>query len=334
MSKPRAALAVLTAFVFVLYTANLGRAPIYLHDAEVLFALHAQSIATTLHDTNGRLLPLYFQMPQIGENVWFHPMMVYALAPLLTVLPLSETVIRLPSVLVGLTDVILIYFIGVRVFRSERWGLVTAALLALTPSHFMHSRMAMDYLLPVPFVLAWLLALLAFLEHRRPWMLVAATTFLGVGLYSYIASTIMMPLYLAMTLAVIAATTDRPRRSWLLAAAGFAWPLCLLLWFAFHPDVIVQTLSRYGLDRGTAAPWPKGAPLAVVAETMWRTARLSDRVSQYWSFSIRRTCFSPAAMPTSSTRHATSACFPCHLSRSSRSASPSSPGGGARSSTP
>src|SRR5678816_84796 len=29
---------------------------------------------------------------------------------------------------------------------------------------------------------------------------------------------------------------------------------------------------------------PKGAPWGVVLETMWRTARLSDRVSQYWSF--------------------------------------------------
>jgi hypothetical protein len=48
--------------------------------------------------------------------------------------------------------------------------------------------------------------------------------------------------------------------------------------------VIVQTLSRYGLDRSVAMPWPVGAPLGVVLETMWRTARLSGRISQYWSF--------------------------------------------------
>ena len=70
----------------------------------------------------------------------------------------------------------------------------------------------------------------------------------------------------------------------MIAIAGFAWPLCLLIWFVFHPDVIVQTLSRYGLDRGVAAPWPVGAPLSVVLATIWRTARWSGRVSQYWSF--------------------------------------------------
>jgi len=284
MPRPLAALAVLVAGALGLYTANIGHAPIYLHEAEVLFALHAQSIATTLHDTNGRLLPLYFQMPQIGGNVWFHPMVVYAMVPWLKVLPLSEAAIRLPSVLVGLTDVILVYFIAARVFRSERWGLLAAGLLALTPSHFIHSRVAMDYLFPVPFVLAWLLCLLAFLDKPGARTLFAATSFLGVGVYSYIASTIMMPLYLAITLAVIWATTARPGRWWLIAVAGFAWPLCALIWFVFHPEVIVETLSRYGMDRSVAAPWPKGAPVAVVLETMWRTARLSGRVSQYWSF--------------------------------------------------
>jgi 4-amino-4-deoxy-L-arabinose transferase-like glycosyltransferase len=284
MPRRTAALAALLAGGLVLYTANLGHAPVYLHEAEVLFALHAQSIATTWHDTNGRLLPLYFQMPEIGVNVWFHPMVVYAMVPWLKILPLSEMAIRLPSVLVGLTDIVLIYFIGARIFRSERWGLLAAGLLALTPSHFMHSRMAMDYLYPVPFVLAWLLCLLVFLEHQRPRTLFAATSFLGIGIYSYIASTIMMPLYLAFTLAAIWATVNRPIRWWLIAVAGFAWPLCLLIWFVFHPEVIVETLSRYGLDRGVAMPWPVGAPPSVVLATLWRTARLSGRVSQYWSF--------------------------------------------------
>ena len=52
---------------------------------------------------------------------------------------------------------------------------------------------------------------------------------------------------------------NRPLRWWLIAAAGFAWPLFLLIWFVFHPEVIVETLTRYGLNRGVAAPWPVGA---------------------------------------------------------------------------
>jgi hypothetical protein len=57
---------VLIAPALWLYAVRLGDAPIYLHDAEVQFALHAASIAQTAHDANGRFLPLYFQMPDIG----------------------------------------------------------------------------------------------------------------------------------------------------------------------------------------------------------------------------------------------------------------------------
>ena len=152
--RPPATMLLLVAGAAILYTVDLGHAPIYLHEAEVLFALHAHAIATTLHDANGRLLPLYFEMPQIGENVWFHPAIVYAMAPFLAVLPLSEAAIRLPSVVVGLIDLVLVFIIARRLFDSDRWALAAAALLALTPSHFIHSRMAMDYLYPVPFVLA------------------------------------------------------------------------------------------------------------------------------------------------------------------------------------
>ena len=75
----------------------------------------------------------------------------------------------------------------------------------------------------------------------------------------------MMPLYLAIDRGRHLGDRD-PADAWsAIAIAGFAWPLCLLLWFAFHPEVIVETLSRYGLDRSVAMPWPVGAPLGVGA---------------------------------------------------------------------
>src|SRR5439155_16164920 len=61
----------------VLYTVRLNGVPPSLSTDETAFALQAHAIATTAHDTNGRLLPLYFQMV---ENVWFHPALVYAMA--------------------------------------------------------------------------------------------------------------------------------------------------------------------------------------------------------------------------------------------------------------
>src|SRR5262249_46455237 len=69
----RLALWLVVLLAFALGAVGLNRAPIYLHEAEILFALHAHAIATTGHDLYGRLLPLYFEMRPIGANVWFHP---------------------------------------------------------------------------------------------------------------------------------------------------------------------------------------------------------------------------------------------------------------------
>jgi 4-amino-4-deoxy-L-arabinose transferase-like glycosyltransferase len=289
MSRRALGLGLLLLAVCGLYAIDLGRAPIYLHEAEILFALHARSIATTAHDTNGRLLPLYFQMPSIGANVWFHPAIVYWMAPFLGLLPTTEWAVRLPTALVGVLDVALLFLIGQRLFRSRAWGLLAAALLALTPAHFIHSRLAMDYLYPVPFVLAWLLCLLIFLERRQAWVLFAATSILGVGIYSYIASVMMMPIYLLATWGVLWATSSLTRRLWLITVAGFLWPLALLVvWLSFHPAVLAATASRYQIGSVAGPPGVPGreSMVELLARTrrMARFSEITGRVSLYWYF--------------------------------------------------
>ncbi len=60
------------------------------------------------------------------------------------------------------------------------------------PAHFRHGRVAMDYLHPVPFILAWLWCLLRFESDRKWGFVYAGAAVLGVGVYSYISS-IAMP---------------------------------------------------------------------------------------------------------------------------------------------
>src|SRR5439155_23480693 len=125
--------------------------------------------------------------------------LVYVTSGFLTVLPFSEWSVRLPSAFLGTLDVVLLYVLARRVFGRRRHAALAAILLMLTPAHFIHSRIAMDYLYPVPFVLGWLLGLLVFIEEGRPWTLFASTLALGVGFYSYIAAVVMMPMYFVIT---------------------------------------------------------------------------------------------------------------------------------------
>ena len=101
--------------VLVVYATRLSYSPVYLHHDEVFFALQAHSIASTGRDVYGRFFPLYFQM---SENVWFQPVLVYFTGLFLTVLPLSESAVRLPSAVLGTIDVVLVYLIGRRMFME------------------------------------------------------------------------------------------------------------------------------------------------------------------------------------------------------------------------
>ena len=104
-------------------------------------------------------------------------------------------------------------------------SIAAAAMLALTPGLFIHSRYAMDYHYPVPFILGWLYCLLRFdLTRRLPW-LIAACVILGVGFYCYISSIVMMPVYFLMTLMWLYMRRE-PARSFAAATAGMLPLLC------------------------------------------------------------------------------------------------------------
>src|SRR6266849_6298410 len=95
----------------LIYVPYLGYSPPHLGWDEVFFALNAHSIATTARDVNGRFLPLYIQF---SNTAWFQPMIVYFTALFFKVLPVSETTIRLPTVVMGLIDIALMYLVARR----------------------------------------------------------------------------------------------------------------------------------------------------------------------------------------------------------------------------
>ena len=163
ISLPRILLGIVVAAAAILYTARLDRVPPYLSTDETAFALQAHAIATTAHDENGRFLPVYFH---IVENVWFHPALVYSMAPVLAVVRPVPWAVRLPTVIVALCNILLAYALTRRLGASEGAAVGAAALLTLTPAHLMHGRMACDYLFPLPCVLGWLILLVDACRHQ------------------------------------------------------------------------------------------------------------------------------------------------------------------------
>jgi 4-amino-4-deoxy-L-arabinose transferase-like glycosyltransferase len=228
-------------------------------------------------------------MPALGDDVWFCPVLVYVTAAFLKVVPLSEIAVRLPSVVVGALDVVLIFFLARLLFDDDRWAWFSAVVLAMTPAHVIHSRLAFDFIYPLPFVLSWLIGLAHYLRRPRPWLLFLSTSCLGLGVYSYIASVIMMPVYLALTGAILYASSVRSPRAYGIALAGFAWPLAVVVpWLAFHPMVFTDTIGRYQIG-GVGHIGSAGGARTVV-ETLRgiaagaQPANIARRMSTYWTF--------------------------------------------------
>jgi 4-amino-4-deoxy-L-arabinose transferase-like glycosyltransferase len=268
-------LALVLAASASLYGHRLDYAPPHVEIDEVLIAIDAHSIATTGRDLRGELLPLY---SQTAEHSWYQPFVIYLTALFLKVFPLTEWSIRLPTVCLGVVNIALMYLVARQLFHSDFFAAIAAGLLALTPAHFIHSRYGMDYIYPVPFILGWLLCLVLYNERRRAWLLVLGAGVLGVAFYSYIASIVMMPLYFLLTWLMLF-EQKAPRRSFLLAAAGFVPAMApFLLWLARHPTAYAATIEKYGLYDPNQLNAVQGLRSALGFSSV------SQRLSQYWNY--------------------------------------------------
>src|SRR5260221_13492496 len=115
----RRRLLLLVLVVAALYAPYLQSSPIYLAHDEVMYSLTANAIAAGGRDLNGQSFPLLFHL--VGPNVSYYvtPIIVYTTALFFTLLPVSETTIRLPTALIGVLDVVLMYFVARRIFKRD-----------------------------------------------------------------------------------------------------------------------------------------------------------------------------------------------------------------------
>lgn len=235
----------------LLYVMRLGHIPPYLIHDEAQGALQAHSIATTGRDLSGRLLPLYFSEPEFPPGR--DPAMIYVTALGLTVLPFSDAGVRTPTAMLAVINLLLVFLAARALFQSTSAGVLAAAMLAFTPIHFIRGRLLLSPLYSIPFILGWLWALRRFEQQPSARRFVAVCAWLALGMYSYLAAVVMMPLYLLMSLAI--AVRSLRWRSLGIAAATMT--ICLLpmaLWYVTHPERNAQIVSAYQLSGDTGVP--------------------------------------------------------------------------------
>ena len=248
----------------------------------MFFGLTAHSLATTGVDANGHSLPLYTQSPmRYGSEMWFQPALMYSAALSVKLFGLTEGTIRLPMTLMAIIDVVLMYLIGRRLFKRELPAIGGAAiLLAFTPAHYIHSRVAMDFQAPLPFVLAWLFCTLVYLDTRRSLWLCAAGLSLGFGLYTYIAAYMWMPVYGVLTVIALLARREALSRSAVFMGACAIPALMCVPFLISHPTVIRDVMWHYDREQPQTAA---GTELFLTYFDLERFARAAEVYRRFYS---------------------------------------------------
>jgi 4-amino-4-deoxy-L-arabinose transferase-like glycosyltransferase len=262
----------LVALCAALYGYRFGTSPPYIGGDEAHFGVQAHALAYTGRDFTGRTFPLFFNLAdpagdpsnQGTSKRWYQPTLFYLTAPILRVLPFSEASVRAPALLCGLLNVALLSVVAARIAPTRWSAWLAPALLIMTPAHLIFSRQATDYICPLPYVIGWLWCLVAATKRDSVRVSFLAGAILGLGFYSYIAAWILMPLLLVVYCVAC--------RSWRHAAAviaGFAlFVVPLIPWLIAHPEMLRDTLGRYGSGQAAALS----------------LTRILDRVAVYASY--------------------------------------------------
>jgi 4-amino-4-deoxy-L-arabinose transferase-like glycosyltransferase len=126
-------------------------------------------------------------------------------------------------------------------------GLLAAALLASMPLVVIAVQRAHLFLLPVPFILAWLIAIECDRSTPGGFWMAGAGAALGLGLLSHEAALVMMPALLGLTLVLTVALKGVDRRSLALVAAFAIAALPALLFLMLHPAWLTDHIRQRGL---------------------------------------------------------------------------------------
>src|SRR5258706_70265 len=135
---------------------RLDRVPPGLDVEEVANAWNAYPLLRTGKDQHGVSWPVFYTRA-FGENRSFY--YIYALLPFQAVGGMNVWTTLLPAAAAGLGAILLIYFVGARLF-GRLTGLAAAGILAFNPGHLLVSRMGLEAALTPLLVLGSVAALL------------------------------------------------------------------------------------------------------------------------------------------------------------------------------
>jgi 4-amino-4-deoxy-L-arabinose transferase-like glycosyltransferase len=171
-------------FIFCLFffSYKLTSVPRGLTGDESAFGYNAILLSRNLRDENNRFLPVF--VLSLGGKDWRQPVTQYFISGFFKVFGPSVYNLRFTSVIVVTLSAVLIFLLSEKLYgRLGAW--LSTLFFITTPIIMIQSHLALDNIMPIPFILIWLLFLYKFEKEKNILYLVIAAISLGIGFYSY-----------------------------------------------------------------------------------------------------------------------------------------------------
>lgn len=182
-------LAIILVLAFILRVYRLSEVPPSLGWDEVSIGYDAWSITLNGQDQWGKSFPFIFK--SFGE--FKYPFHIYATALSIKFLGLSDFSVRLPSALMGVVNVLLLFLIIKKITKNELTATVAAIFLAISPWAIQFSRVNWETNFALFFFFGGLLLFLY--RDKNPWFLIASFLLFGLDIYTYNAAKVFIPLF-------------------------------------------------------------------------------------------------------------------------------------------
>lgn len=169
---------------------QLGQIPNGFHIDEAINGVNGNFLLHTGRDSNNNKLPL--QTEVFGD---YNPT-GYSY---LTIIPiklfdLNEFSTRFPGAFLGSLTVAACYLLGLSIFKSQRIGLLSAFLVAVSPWHIVFSRSSEETLVSLFFVVLGFALVFLSLENKKIKFLISGVIILAVSFLMYFTPRVFVPL--------------------------------------------------------------------------------------------------------------------------------------------
>ncbi len=189
-------LAILLIMSFFLMTYRITDTPKGLTADEAAFGWNAILLYRTGYDENGAHLPLFVN--SLNKKDWRQTWTQYYIALYYKIFGASIYNLRVSSVVLILFSSILLYYL-VKMITSHENGIIAVILFVTTPIIFMHSHLGLDNIMPIPFVLSWMIMLLKYQKKPLAKYLLIAGLSLGSSFYTYKGMRATVPVWAILT---------------------------------------------------------------------------------------------------------------------------------------